>query len=125
MRCADGSNPPNKLATPFSKKSGESDALQKLGGGGTTTPPSALVEVTLSARRRWHARHAEHRLAEPQPRRGAASALRGPRNFDEHEEARAAFDQRRDVAVVGAGEQIAFPVAGDRAVRRLGRPLTD
>ena len=44
---------------------------------------------------------------------------------DEHDKARVTLDERRDVTVGGAGEQIALPVAGDRAVCRLGRPLPD
>jgi len=36
-----------------------------------------------------------------------------------------AFDQGGEVAVVPAGEQVAFPVAGHRAVGGLGRTLAD
>ena len=44
---------------------------------------------------------------------------------DKQDEARVPLDECRDVAVGGAGEQVAFPVAGDRTVGRLGGPLPD
>ena len=37
-------------------------------------------------------------------------------DFDQHDKARAAFDQRGDMAVSGAAQQVAFPVAGNGAI---------
>jgi len=44
---------------------------------------------------------------------------------DEQQEARVPLDERCDMGVRSAGEQVALPVAGDRAVLRLGRALAD
>ena len=38
-------------------------------------------------------------------------------------EARLAFDERRDVGVTASRQQVAFPVARDRAVGDLRRPI--
>jgi hypothetical protein len=48
------------------------------------------------------------------------SGCRLRRHPDEHHVPRVAFDQRRDLRVDGAGEQVAFPVPGHGAVDGLG-----
>src|SRR5207245_9504318 len=58
----------------------------------------------------------------PAERLGDRAAARAA-DRDQQHEAGVALDQRRDLAVAAALQQVAFPVAGDRPVGRLGRPF--
>jgi hypothetical protein len=46
-------------------------------------------------------------------------------HLDQHDKARAAFDQCGDVAVFGTALKIAFPVARDGTILDLGRSVPD
>jgi transposase len=47
------------------------------------------------------------------------------RDLDQHHKSRLAFDQRGDVTVLPAGEEIALPMSRYRSVLYLARPLSD
>ena len=47
------------------------------------------------------------------------------RDLGEHHVPGLPFDQRDDVAVLRAAQQVAFPMAGDRSILDAGRPLAD